>query len=309
MPPLPLAISLALLGAASLAAGVPSLLARLPRDPRTPLGVTALLAAGFLLCSASAGAFDPYALAISLAGAWAALGALAALGPKEEGDPPAPFGPVDVAVWLLLWIPFDMSFGSAGPRWNYALFPGGEPWAYEWWSLAISVIAVVGWGRLRALPGFDARLVPNARDVTAALLATAGIFAIVLPAGLTLGFIAWPGVAREPLRVLLEGPTIFLTIAIPEELFFRGVLQSGLDGALAARRHGRLLSLGIASLLFGLMHWNNVATLEEQVAYLALATVSGAFYGMAYRRGGSILAAALVHTLVDWIWFALLTKP
>src|SRR5438093_453466 len=81
----------------------------------------------------------------------------------------------------------------------------------------------------------------------------------------------------------VAGPAIFLTIALPEELFFRCVLQGGLE-----KRWGRPLpALIVASLAFGLMHWNNVDSLKFRIEYCTLATIGGAIYGIAYRYGGS----------------------
>lgn len=63
------------------------------------------------------------------------------------------------------------------------------------------------------------------------------------------------------------------------------------------------IPLVISSLAFGLMHWNNVSTLSTQITYVCLATIAGLGFGWAYRKSGNnLLAAILVHTLVDWIW-------
>jgi len=62
------------------------------------------------------------------------------------------------------------------------------------------------------------------------------------------------------------------------------------------------LSVLLSSLFFGVFHWNNVDTLQ-QLAYCSLATIAGFFYARAYlRSGNNLLAAALTHSAVDWIW-------
>ena len=95
---------------------------------------------------------------------------------------------------------------------------------------------------------------------------------------------------------------LFLTVALPEEIFFRGILLHGLD-QMTQRRGWTLL---LVSLAFGLMHWNNVSALGTKIAYVALATLAGAFYGWAYRKSGNnLLAAALSHTFVDLLWSVL----
>src|SRR5207253_1625633 len=112
-----------------------------------------------------------------------------------------------------------------------------------------------------------------------------------------IGFIKMPSVDSNLLKdtpVALVG--IFLTVAIPEEIFFRGALQAPLERSL-----GRNGALAFASAAFGLMHWNNATGFHTQIAYIALAAVAGVFYGIAYRRAG-LFAAALCHTIVDLLW-------
>ena len=272
---------------AQLALGVPSAARKVQawlQATRWPLlhtagGVTVL----WLMVRVLSGEFDPYATVIVAFGLAAALGALRQIQRGRRG-----LTWVDAAVWMLLWIPFDL-------RWIYDL--GGD---YNWWAIAISVLGVIGWYGMRDLPEFGYRLVPNLRDIVVAVVATAVFAAIIIPIGLAIDFLSWPP-SQPPqlIPALLMAAGIFLTVAIPEELFFRGILQHGLD----QMYQRRWLTLLAASFLFGLMHWNNAGELTEKVAYVALATVAGVFYGLAYRRSGNnILAAALAHTLVDVIW-------
>ena len=272
---------------AQLALGIPSAAQKVQawlqatRRPllHTGVGVTAI----WLVVQLLSGEFDPYMTVVVGLGLVAALGALRQVERGQRG-----LTWVDMAVWLLLWIPFDL-------RWIYDL--GGD---YNWWSIAISVIAVIGWYGLRDLPDFGYRLVPRWRDIVIAVVATAVFAAIVIPIGLAIDFLTWPP-SQPPQLVpaLLMFVGIFLTVAIPEELFFRGILLHGLD-QMTQRRW--LTLLGVA-FFFGLMHWNNVDDLTTQIAYTALATLAGIFYGWAYRRSGNnILAAAITHALVDVIW-------
>jgi len=98
---------------------------------------------------------------------------------------------------------------------------------------------------------------------------------------------------------------LFLTVALPEELFFRGILLRGLEKVFVKK----WIPLVISSMAFGLMHWNNVDTLSTQITYVSLATIAGLGYGWAYRKSGNnLLAAMLVHTLVDSIWKLFLTN-
>jgi membrane protease YdiL (CAAX protease family) len=278
--------ALAPLAAASLALGAPRLFAAVPPGRATAARATILLTFCYLLACTVGPRFDPYATAIFAATTAAALAALAGARDPERG-----LGAQDLAIWLLLWIPFDL-------RWTGSLLEGSNDFVYAWWSLDLVVVGVLGFGRLRALSGFDYRLAPRGRDFAAAAGALAAFGAIAIPVGLATGFLRYPP-ARPPALGHAAGlaPAIFLTIALPEEVYFRGVLQAGLERPL-----GRRAALFVASLAFGLMHWNNAATLARRIEYCALASVAGLFYGLAYSAGGSILAPAICHTVVDLVW-------
>jgi membrane protease YdiL (CAAX protease family) len=76
----------------------------------------------------------------------------------------------------------------------------------------------------------------------------------VLTLGLALGFIH-PHVNRPQVgTAVLRWALIFLFTALPEELFFRGWVQNLLE-----RRLGRRSALVVASVLFGLSHFNKRA--------------------------------------------------
>jgi len=138
------------------------------------------------------------------------------------------------------------------------------------------------------------------------LIALIVIMALVIPPGLATGFLTFsiPESYDIP-KLAIHFIGLFLTVALPEELFFRGILLRGLDKVFAKR----WIPLVVSSLAFGLMHWNNVGELSTQIIYVSLASVAGLGYGWAYRKSGNnLLAAILVHTLVDWIWRLFLTS-
>src|SRR5205823_14934033 len=87
----------------------------------------------------------------------------------------------------------------------------------------------------------------------------------------------------------------FLMVALPEELFFRAIVQNLLE-----TRLGRSGGLMLAAVFFGLSHFNHGATFNWR--YVLLATVAGIFYGRAWRAERRIFASVLTHTLVDVVW-------
>jgi membrane protease YdiL (CAAX protease family) len=119
---------------------------------------------------------------------------------------------------------------------------------------------------------------------------------IVLGLGLALGFIHphrnLPGIGSA----LLRWVGIFFFTAVPEELFFRAWVQNLLE-----RRVGRRAALLIASVLFGLSHFNKRAA-HFNWRYVLLATVAGIFYGRAWRERRRAPASTITHASVDWVW-------
>lgn len=230
--------------------------------------------------------FDPYYSVIFTAVVFAVFGVL-----KQTSTHESTFTWTDLAIWILLWIPFDL-------RWYMELLPATND-TYTWWSIAISVIGVIGWyGYRRADIGFN--LVPGFKDIRIAFLALFLIMVFVVPPGLLTGFLVFhlPQTYNIP-KLTLQFVGLFITVALPEELFFRGILLRGLDKMFSKK----WIPLVVSSLAFGIMHWNNASTLSTQITYVCLAAIAGLGYGWAYRKSGNnLFAAILVHTLVDWTW-------
>jgi membrane protease YdiL (CAAX protease family) len=118
----------------------------------------------------------------------------------------------------------------------------------------------------------------------------------VLAVGLALGFIH-PHANLPPFgKAALTWAGIFFFVAIPEELFFRAWVQNLLE-----RRLGRRTALVIASVLFGLSHFNKRSA-HFNWRYVLLATIAGIFYGRAWRENRRVPASTITHTCVDWLW-------
>lgn len=120
------------------------------------------------------------------------------------------------------------------------------------------------------------------------------------PAVLALGFVLrfihphanWPPIWKA----LGTWGGIFVFVAVPEELFFRAWVQNLLE-----RRVGRHAALIIASVLFGLSHFNKRSA-HFNWRYVILATIAGIFYGRAWRENRRVPASTITHTFVDWLW-------
>lgn len=131
---------------------------------------------------------------------------------------------------------------------------------------------------------------------------------ILIPIGFLTGFFVWnPILDVEFIVVGFIG--IWLTIALPEELVFRSVVQHQLTerAPFKDNQHWKFIVLVVVSIIFGLTHWNNT-TPQFIWVYIFLASIAGIIYGICWWRGG-LFSAILVHTLIDWVWSLLFKLP
>lgn len=89
--------------------------------------------------------------------------------------------------------------------------------------------------------------------------------------------------------------TIFF-VALPEELFFRGLMLNMMERRLGTRR-----ALAITSILFGLAHFNKRAAYFNW-RYVILAAIAGMFYGRAWLAQRRLAASSMTHATVDTVW-------
>ena len=113
--------------------------------------------------------------------------------------------------------------------------------------------------------------------------------------GLALHFIRFYPRVHGAIEIVGALVVTFLLTAVPEELFFRGIVQNLLEPVM-----GRSRALLSASVLFGLSHFHKGATFNWR--YVILAFIAGIFYGRAWRSRHQILAPATTHTMVDVVW-------
>jgi membrane protease YdiL (CAAX protease family) len=141
--------------------------------------------------------------------------------------------------------------------------------------------------------GYDFRA--RIRDAVIGLRECSFFAAIAIALGIRIGFIVphggMPAVSSAWAALLVT----FFFVAIPEELFFRGLLQNLLEA-----RIGYPGSLFITAAIFGLSHFNK--PLPFNWRYVLLGTIAGVFYGRAWHDRRRLLSSATTHTLVDVIW-------
>jgi membrane protease YdiL (CAAX protease family) len=142
--------------------------------------------------------------------------------------------------------------------------------------------------------GFDLRV--RGRDLAVGLRELVFYAPLAIPLGLGLGFLHFHRTLPASREAAFTLIFTFILIAIPEEIFFRGWMQNLLE-----RRMGRIASLLLTSVIFGLSHFNKRAT-HFNWRYVLLATIAGIFYGRAWRYEHRIAASSITHACVDTIW-------
>jgi uncharacterized protein len=192
----------------------------------------------------------------------------------------------DAFILLVLGLAVDL-------RWFESAWPSGLRALNE---LLLVDAGLYGFSAIRQLSGagFDFHL--KWSDWKTGLRELVFFAPPVILLGLALGFIhphrGLPGIGSALLRWVL----IFFFTAVPEELFFRAWVQNLLE-----RRVGRRAALVIASILFGLSHFNK-RSVHFNWRYVLLATIAGIFYGRAWRENRRVPASTITHATVDWLW-------
>ncbi len=152
---------------------------------------------------------------------------------------------------------------------------------------------------IRNLEGVGYRLGFRKGDIVDGLTNFAACALLAIPLGYALHFIHFRPHGVPLFDMGFQLFAIYLTIAIPEEFLFRGVLQNFLSRTLPGPRHA-IYALLIASVIFGASHLHHAPVPNWR--YAILATLAGVFYGNAYRTRQRLSSPALTHALVDTVW-------
>jgi membrane protease YdiL (CAAX protease family) len=192
----------------------------------------------------------------------------------------------DAVILLTLGLAVDL-------RWFDAAWPAGLRGLNNLLLVDAGLYGFLGIRRLSGT-GFDFHL--HWSDWKSGLRELVFFSPAVIVLGLALGFLHPHANIPAVGKAALAWAEIFVFVAVPEELFFRAWVQNLLE-----RRVGRLMALVIASVLFGLSHFNKRSA-HFNWRYVLLATIAGIFYGRAWRERRRVPASAITHTFVDWLW-------
>jgi len=268
--------------------------------PGTRIAAAALLTAPYFVLSLPRGEFH-WSLAAALLG----ISILIAVA-LQKWQQPANWA--DLVVLAVAGVVIDLGLlNTSGPLavpgttlWPAGL--GGFP------KMMMMNIALYGYLVIKPVGGIGYDLLPRLSDLKTGLREFAFYAPIVLPVGFLLGFLHF----HRGMPRLFEVPAAwiftFVFVAMPEELFFRGLTQNLLE-----RRLGRHGALSVASILFGLSHFNKRspndlllhmagATFSFNWRYVLLASIAGLFYGRAWMEKRRLFASSITHTSVDTVW-------
>ena len=142
--------------------------------------------------------------------------------------------------------------------------------------------------------GFDFRL--RLSDVGIGVREFLYFAPIAILLGFSLRFLHFHQTPGSPIEFAAGWLFTLFFVALPEELFFRGLMLNMLE-----RRIGTNRALAIVSLLFGLAHFNKRAAYFNW-RYVILAAVAGVFYGRAWLARRRLLASSITHATVDTVW-------
>lgn len=140
---------------------------------------------------------------------------------------------------------------------------------------------------------------PSPRNISIATT-NLGMFAVIaVPLGLVSGFLTAHFAGPTPVEAIARAAGIFLLVALPEEILFRGTILTYVEDTF---QWSPALVIGVTSVLFGAAHLNNPPNVGW---YFVLATLAGIFYARVFIATRNVTASAAVHAAVDWIWWLL----
>lgn len=288
---LPLLVSLSLVLAAFIGLTNPGVVAKLRawagRSARVAVGIPLLLLVPYAIYALGSSIFSAEAFLKLLA--YIAAPNLLLLPDRQRS--PLRAGWRDFTAMLALSLP--VSAGWLAGIWTYPM----ELYFFRpLYSVCVGVYAFVV---VRRLEGVGYRLFFRPKDFTDGLLHFLGFAAVGIPLGYALHFIRFRPSPVPIEAFMIEFVGTYLTVAIPEELLFRGIFQNFLEQSFSSERRS-LYALLIASPIFGLSHMGHPPVPNWR--YAIMATVAGLYYGNAYRRRRRVSSSALTHALVDTVW-------
>lgn len=203
----------------------------------------------------------------------------------------------------MLWIGFDH-------RYSMILFDNWEDMSYLMNSFWMASVGMATFGLYKGIKveknDNDHGMVPSKYGGLIANVYTLIASVVVISFGLLTGFLEWNPLEFDFFNVIIGFVGIYLTIALQEELIFRGILFKEMSSHFEENSIIYYLMLVFTTMAFAFTHWNNEQP-EFVYHYFFAAFISGLAYVYSYKKAG-LYSAMLSHTLVDWVWSLLLKR-
>lgn len=142
--------------------------------------------------------------------------------------------------------------------------------------------------------GFDFRV--RSDDFRIGLREFAFFTPIAVALGFALQFLHFHATLANPVWFGSAWIFTLFFIAVPEELFFRGLMLNMLERSIGPRK-----ALVVTSIVFGLAHFNKRAAFFNW-RYVLLAAIAGVFYARAWLADRRVLTSSITHATVDTVW-------
>jgi len=245
-----------------------------------------LLVSSYLVFSLPRGEFQ-WRYCAALAGIPIVVAALLEFCARRESGSRVTLQWPDLVSLAILGVPIVM-------RWLHGAYP--HPALSAMPKLLLTDAALYGFLVVRGLEdvGYDFR--PRGRDLSIGMRELVFFAPFGIGGGFLLHFIGFHRLTPSAWELCAGWITTFILIAIPEELFFRGVLLNLLE-----RRMGPRAALITSAVVFGFSHFNKRAVVFNW-RYVILATIAGIFYGRAWRNRRRLFCSGITHATVDVIW-------
>lgn len=243
-----------------------------------------LLVSSYLVFSIPRGEFQ-WRYFAALAGIPILVAALLDFCPRPESGRVTLQWP-DLVSLAILGVPIVM-------RWLHGSYPHPAMSALP--KLLLTDAALYGFLVVRNLEDVGYSFQPQGRDLAIGLRELVFFAPFGIGGGFLLHFIGFHRQMPTLWEFCAGWIATFILIAIPEELFFRGILLNLLE-----RRLGPRTALLISAVIFGFSHFNKRAAFNWR--YIILATIAGIFYGRAWRNRRRLFTSGITHATVDAIW-------
>ena len=204
----------------------------------------------------------------------------------------------DIAIILAIWIPIDAKLVQSSWFW-----PEGQG-AAAFVNSSATILCVLMFVAGRGLRDVGFRFTLRKSDLKPMFQNLNWASLTIIPLGFVIGFLSWSPMNLTPQHMIGTFIGVMFMVAIPEEMFFRGVIQNFLEKSMT----NQTLAMVISAIIFGLSHANNEAYPGGPIPdwrFVVFSTVAGIFYSRTYKACGGIFPAAVIHTIMDTVWFHL----